>query len=215
MYLYFLDNHGDLAPVRPLPAPNSSGKEFEPSSSQLIAGLDEVVRASSGFRDANALDPVLRANMTFRALTALAVQLAGFPGRKNLLWVTHGIPLTAKSPRGDFVDFTSQLRSFGAEVAQSQVAIYAVDESIAGAASDPNGEGRAALQLLTTVTGGRWFSSSAFPQALAAALSDERSSYSLAYYSPFDDGKYHRIHLESTRKGVHLLTAIRSLRKAD
>lgn len=60
--------------------------------------------------------------------------------------------------------------------------------------------------MLTTITGGRWFQGSAFPQALAASLSDERSSYNLAYYSPLEDRKYHRIRLESARKGVHLPT---------
>lgn len=206
VYLYFLDNHGQMASIRPLPPQGSSGKEFEPSSAQLIAGLDEVVKAAPGFRDVDAQDPVLRSNITFRALASLTGQMAAFPGRKNLLWVTHGVPLTAKTLDGGLLDLTAQLHSFGASVGQSQVAIYAVDESIAGAAADPNGQSRATLQMVATITGGRWFQSSAFPQALAACLSDERNNYSVAYYSPLEDRKYHRIHLESTRKGVHLLT---------
>lgn len=207
VYLYFLDTHGAMGQVRPLPKPGDSRKEFEPASSQLIAGFDEVVKAAPGFRDVDVQDPVLRVNATFRALGSLSAQMAAFPGRKNLLWVTHGVPLTAKTLDGNLLDLTAQLRSFSGGLAQSQVAIYAVDESIAGAAADPNGQSRATLQMLATQTGGRWFQSSAFPQALAACLSDSRNSYSVAYYSPVDDKKYHRIHLESARKGVHLLTS--------
>ena len=207
VYLYFLDTHGVMGQVRPLPKPGDSRKEFEPTSSQLIAGFDEVVKAAPGFRDVDSQDPVLRETVTFRALNALIVQMAQFPGRKNLLWVTHGVPLTTKTLDGGFLDITAQLRSFGAAVAQSQVAIYAVDESLAGAAADPNGQSRATLQMLAASTGGRWFQSSAFAQALAACLSDARNNYSVAYYSPFEDRKFHRIHLESARKGVHLLTS--------
>lgn len=206
VYLYFLDGHGQVGQVRPLPKPDDSRKEFEPTSSQLVAGLDEVVKAAPGFRDVDVQDPVLRANVTFRALNSLAAQMASFPGRKGLLWITHGVPLTAKTLEGGLLDLTTSLRSFGATVSQAQVAIYAVDESISGAAADPNGQSRATLQMLTADTGGRWFQSSSFPQALAACLSDGRNNYTLTFSSPFEDRKYHRIHLESARKGVHLLT---------
>jgi hypothetical protein len=103
-------------------------------------------------------------------------------------------------------DFTPQFKEIGSRIAQSDVAIYAVDQSIAGAAADPNGQARAGLQMLTGITGGRWFPSSAFSQAMAACSNDARSAYELSYYSPLQDRKYHKVHLESPRKGVHLLT---------
>lgn len=206
VYLYFLDNHGEMVPIRPLPRPDDTRKAFETSSQEMIARLDEVAKTSAGFRGVEALDPVLRASVTFRALGSLRLQMAGLAGRKNLLWVTHGVPLNAKLEAGGWADFTQQVTGFGAEAARSQVAIYCVDESAAGAAADPAGQARATLKMLTAITGGRWFQSNAFPQALAACLNDARSNYSVAYYSPLQDRKYHKIHLESVRKGVHLLT---------
>jgi VWFA-related protein len=204
VYLYFLGNRGEMAPLLPLPKPGDPRKEIEPSSQKLIAGLDEVVKAAAGFRDPSSLDPVLSANLTFRALISLVLQMAEFPGRKNLLWVTRGVPMLAKSLKGGLVDFTPQLRGLGNDAARSQVAIYAVDESAAGGDADSTGTARAALQMLAEISGGRWFRN-AFPEALATCLNDARNNYSVEYYSPLQDRKYHKIHLESARKGVHLL----------
>jgi hypothetical protein len=45
VYLYFLDSGGQMVPIGPLPRPDDPRKEFEPSSRQLIAGLDEAVKS--------------------------------------------------------------------------------------------------------------------------------------------------------------------------
>src|SRR5487761_2210483 len=206
VFLYFLDNRGEMVPVQPLPAPDDPRKDVEPSAAQLSAGVDAVMKASPGFRSEDTLDPVLSLNRTFQALTVLANKMAEFPGRKSLIWVTHGVPLMSKTPDGGFVDFTPQIKTLGTQFAQVQAALYLVDQSLSGAAADPNGASRAALQMLALVSGGRWFQSSAFAQTLAASLNDSRSSYILSYSSPVEDHKNHKIPLESARKGVHLLT---------
>ncbi len=206
VYLYYLDNHGALIPVRPLPRADASRAALELSYSQLIDGLDDVMKMSPGFRGADAWDPVQRANLTFRALNSLSAQVAGLAGRKNLLWVTHGIPLMANVPSGGMADFTQRIRDFAATAGQAQIAVYAVDESFAGAGADPFGQSHAALEMLTKLTGGRWFTSNSFKPAIAACLNDSRSNYTVAFYSPIAERRYHKLRVESARKGVRLLT---------
>jgi hypothetical protein len=64
------------------------------------------------------------------------------------------------------------------------------------------------LQLFSNLTGGRWYTRDNAAIALADAMTDARGSYRLAYYSPVSekDGKVYKIHLDTPRKGIHLLT---------
>ncbi len=208
VYLYFLNNKGDLIPIRALPGSEDIFADAGNSSRPLIDALDQAVRNFQGFRGTEAADPVLRTNLTLRALAELGVQMASIPGRKNLVWVTHGVPLTVQTTSMDWLDFTPRLRDFAAAAAQSQIAIYPVDESAAGAGADPTAEPRKGLQMLADLTGGRWYPSSASAQAIAESLNDARSYYTVAYYSQAADQqpKFRRIRRESDRKGVRFLT---------
>jgi len=112
VYIYFLTNHGDLFPVHPLPATDADLRAAPaPSAKELTAKLDDAVRKLPEFRDIDVQDPVLRANATFLALNALGTQMASIARRKNLIWVTHGIPLFTWLLNGEWIDFTPQVRS--------------------------------------------------------------------------------------------------------
>ncbi len=64
------------------------------------------------------------------------------------------------------------------------------------------------LQMFSLLTGGRWYAGDNAAHALGDALIDGRGTYRLAYYSaaPEKDGKEYKIHLDTPRKGIHLLT---------
>jgi VWFA-related protein len=71
------------------------------------------------------------------------------------------------------------------------------------------GEADAYLQLLTSRTGGRIFQAETFENTRSAfaSIADEmRHLYVLGYYPPSlrNDGKYHKIKLEVTRKGAQV-----------
>jgi VWFA-related protein len=145
VYIYFLTNHGELIPVHALPGTDADMRASARSSpSELAAKLDDAVRKNSGFRDVAVQDAILRADTTFRALDALGMQMASIPGRKNLIWVTHGPPLAARDPFGQWVDFTPMVRNLGSAFVRFRTSIYTVDQSAAGAGAVPD-EGRAAL----------------------------------------------------------------------
>jgi len=122
--------------------------------------------------------------------------------------MTHGIPLTIPIPGADFLDFTPEVRTFSAAAAQSQIALYTVEESGQGAGADPGSLSRETLQMFSSLTGGRWYSSDNAAPALAGASADARGSYRLAYYAPVrqNDKKEHKIRLQSACKDVRLLT---------
>ena len=209
VYIYFLTNHGDLFPVHPLPSTDADLRGATgPTPVQLRKELDDAVRKLQGFRDIEAYDPVIRANTTFQALGALGTQMASIAGRKNFIWVTHGIPLTVQILPNDWADFTPQIRGFSTDAAASQIAFYAVDESAQGAGADPSGLSRQTLQMFASQTGGRWYGSGNAQEALNGAMVDSRGSYRVAYYSPLRemDKKEHKIRLEPAQKGVRLLT---------
>jgi VWFA-related protein len=210
IFIYFLTNHGDLFPVEPLRPGEAEAELGTPAltPADLRAKLDQAVRKLNGFRDVGALDPIVMLNTTLQGLYALGGQMASIAGRKNLIWITHGFPLTMRLPGGAWADFTPQVRRLSAAAVQSGIAIYAVDQSSQGAGADPSGVARETLQMFASLTGGRLFSSDNAAAALAAATADGRGSYRLAYYSPIreKDKKEHKIRLESLRRGVRLLT---------
>lgn len=204
VYIYFLTNKGELAPVHPLPGAGEGPRPAaNPSPAELRAELDRAIQQFQGFRNRDDLST--RINTTFQGLQALTAQMSALAGRKSLIWVTEGIPLMFRSgQRTGTVDFTPQVRSLSELAAQSQIAIYTVDQT--------NGTGSSelsrTLQMFSALTGGRWYARDDAAGALAEAMTDARGSYRLAYYSaaPEKDGKEYKIRVDTTRKGVRLLT---------
>jgi len=207
VYLFFFDPKGNVVPVRSLPGPEEGGQD-DPSTAarRMLSGLDRAIKDSQGFRAPDSWDPFYRANITFRDLDALGAQLAPISGRKNLLWVTHGVPNNIQLDDGTWFDMTPQLRRVAASFARAQIAIYPVGQSSEGAGADLVGQARQGLQILAGLTGGRWWSSDSTPVALRSAIADMRNYYTVAYYSPFTDKKPHKIRVESSRKNIRILT---------
>ncbi len=209
VYLYMLTNHGDLYPIRAIPGTQADARAAgQVSAQQLATMLDDAVKKLQGFRDIDEQDPIIRFNVTAQALNALGAQMAAMSGRKSLIWVTHGVPLSATLvPTTDYADFTPQVKVLGAAAAQAGIAIYPVQESGEGAGATPD-LFRATLEMVSNLTGGRWFPSDNIDRAAAAARTDARGNYTLAYLSPKveRDKKYHKIRVESPRKGIRFQT---------
>ena len=161
-------------------------------------------------------DVNLRIQLTFSALESIASQLAGFPGRKNLVWVTDGVPVSLEPQRsdtGDSVDFTPQLRQLSEWFDRSGVAIYPVRQVMLGS-PDAMEEGYGAtgagsqgsLDKLAGLTGGRPTGSKDVGAAVRQAMSDLRSTNQIGYCPPAQnwDGKFHNLRVTCTRKGVRI-----------
>ena len=71
-----------------------------------------------------------RVRLTLAALRAVARAMIGYPGRKNLIWVSSGFPVSIQlgGSNSDLPrDYAADLTSTAALLSQSQVAVYPVD----------------------------------------------------------------------------------------
>jgi len=202
VYIYFLTNKGELVPVHPLPGTDGDVRAVtNPSPAELRAELDHGIEENQGFRARDDLN--VRIRKTFDALNMLRVKMGAMAGRKTLIWVTQGIPLTFRVAGSAMIDLTPDVRKLSESAAQSQVAMYTVDQT--------NGVGTdlsRTLQLFSALTGGRWYTRDNAASALADAFTDARGGYRIAFYSSGSEkeGKENKIRLDTPRKGVRLLT---------
>jgi len=208
LYLYILTPRGDLYPIHPLPKPDTSvTRGAEPWTRNIAPMVQAATKDLLGLKPVDDRDIKFRFDLTVNALRDLGSQMAQVPGRKNLVWVTHGIPLTgfSISMQSD-VDLTNPIRWFCEELTQSQIVVYTVEQSMKGTAvGTPSAE---TLEEFTGITGGREYSSNRAGNAIQQAITDSRSNYEIAYYSTSlnPDGKHHKIRVICGRKEVRLQT---------
>jgi VWFA-related protein len=225
LFLYILTIDGTLYPVHPLPDPETTTRTpAKPWTDEIKPLLDEAAHKLFLLRPLNLLvdDRVL---MTYAALEALASRVAETPGRKSIIWISHGMPISIGGRAGAFdeIDYTPLLQRLTATLDRANVAVYPVRQpgSLApgatargatdSGASDTLGAGMASTETLEEfagLTGGKAFHTVDIAGAIAQAASDARMSYLIAYDPPLEkwDGKYHKIRVECSRKGVRLQT---------
>jgi VWFA-related protein len=232
LYLYLITVNGGLLPVRPLPG--SGGDTSAKAGAwpgDIQTRLSEAMRVAGGLRPAD-LDIDSRVRTTFAALSMVAARLAAVPGRKTMVWLTHGVPITLSPSRsftGDWVDYSSYIRQLSNTLDRADVSIYAVQQSppgstetlgsnmsrsvngtigAAGETSSPTaGMGsEQTLDEFASLTGGRAYTNNDIAGAIKQAMNDARQSYLISYSPPVEnwDGKYHKIRVTCTRKGVRL-----------
>lgn len=231
LYFYILAVDGQLHAVQGLPvaAAGTATQQVRSSADspwtrQIKPLLDQAMRSLALTRPFD-VDVAGRVNLTFQALETLAVQLSRIPGRKNVLWVTDGVPLVLgpmRSDTGDYVDFTPQIRQLSEALDRSGIAIYPVRQVMLGAPdsigttsdspqAETGGQGTgldsiATLNSFAGMTGGRPTSGKDVGAALKQAMNDVRASYQMGYYPPPEnwDNKYRKLRVICTRKGVHV-----------
>ena len=213
LYLYLLTVEGRLFAVHGLTNPESETRKDEaPWTRGIKPLLDDALRAVLRTRPVD-IDDNVRVQLTLNALDTIAGQLSRYPGRKNVVWVTDGVPIELgprRSDTGDFVDFTPQLRLLSEVFDRSGAAIYPVAQIMLGSPDAIGGRGgvgsRATLDELAGLTGGRPTGSKDIAGAVRQAITDVRTSYQIGYYAPSRnwDSKFHKLRIACTRKGVHI-----------
>ncbi|MFQ5776939.1 MAG: VWA domain-containing protein [Terriglobia bacterium] len=92
---------------------------------QVVANIERFeMEVATAARDA-------RVQLTLGALRAIARAVAGYPGRKNLVWVSGAFPFTIVPEQSDdydlFRSYARQMRRTANILADAQVAVYPVD----------------------------------------------------------------------------------------
>jgi VWFA-related protein len=177
LYLYVLVANGNPYPVHALPGANASPPTAEDAHWIEQAGplLDQALKKVSQARSIEFIaQPEERFRATFSALESLEQSMARIGGRKQLLWITDGIPSSVRLTGEGPVNLASSLRKLGAQFSGANIAIYTLDPSLALGTLSRDG-----LEILSQATGGRTFISSDLKKALQQARMDTSASYLL------------------------------------
>jgi VWFA-related protein len=87
-YFYLLTLEGALVPIHAI-APASADDKTWPQG--MTEGFDKAMKAASHGRNAQ-MGTEEEAKKTYKALEDLGNQLAAFPGRRDIVWITGGVP---------------------------------------------------------------------------------------------------------------------------
>lgn len=187
-----------------------------------MAQMEAIMNQFQGHE--SAFFQVDRVQRTLDALIAIANYLGHFPGRKNLIWVSSGFPIsigfdTARQPGDtrDQIHFTSDLqrayKTLNAALNNANMAIYPVDARglIAGAPGtlDMNGfySSLDTMKEIASTTGGQaFYNTNNITRAMRAAADDSKASYELGFYLHDIkwNGQYHTLKVKVSQPGVHL-----------
>jgi len=126
---------GNMSPLLDNPA-GGPEQELLPSGladSGMISG--QMVDAMQRFEQERvAFQTDMRVSYTINALNAIARSLSGYPGRKNLIWISEAFPINIDPNLALTGDAFAGTRNYGAQIAQvadslidAQVAMYPVD----------------------------------------------------------------------------------------
>lgn len=206
LYLYILTNNGKLIPVHSLPNPEDDAAADEHWTAQIHPLLDPVINQIFGLRPLEDRDIGYRFQTTLQSVSALGSQIALVPGRKSLVWVTHGVPITVPDISGEPLDLSPEIHRFATSLEKAHIAAYPVDQSSKGAGADLNSFSTQTLEDISSLTGGRNYRSDSVELAINQARMDSRSSYAVGYIAPpqQQDGKFHKIRVSSPRHGLRL-----------
>lgn len=203
VYLYLLNFGGELLPVRALPQSDPDARTAAtPWTRDIRAMLDRAVGPVAAVEPAIRRDVVRRVQSTYAALEILAGRLAPLPGRKNILWLTFGVPCSLPTQSGQFWDCRPNLIKVATRLDQANVAVSPV--ALQSASADV--EANVTLQQFVDLTGGKLYAGGNIERAIPDAIELGRSSYRLQYAPPANnwDGKVHKVRAVTTRKGINL-----------
>ena len=186
-----------------------------------LAGMAQAQARAEG--DFNQQIMKTRRRLTLQALESVGHHLAGVPGRKSIIWVSHGFALT--DAHGTY---TEQVSEAGQQLATDNVAVYPVEAGGVGGTSmglddqsfgstkgqsmtvgnSKSGPAYGRLQgtneLMASITGGRVTrNSNDLTAGLISAAEDLRGTYSLGFYAVgIPDNRWHRLSVKVSRPGV-------------
>ena len=123
-------------------------------------GLKNASRSLQGYNQMEAIRTEERVIFTLDALSAISRAISGYPGRKNLLWLSGGFPIRIGPQYGGIdpwrneKDFDESLTMASALLADSRVAVYPVDIRGAQARGVDNSVSTTASSAFTGVIAG-------------------------------------------------------------
>lgn len=177
-----------------------------------VSHIPDVYAAASPFERRGTFQPAAQGrNAAFFGMTFLAQALAGYPGRKNLIWISEGFPLNLfpDALMGDGVmvmeDYSPIVEKIADDLMAAQVALYPV--SAAGVSQTDQFSAHTAMASMAQRTGGKtFFNRNDIDFGVRTSLDDGATYYTVEYYpkSKVWDGKFRHIRVKVDRPGIKL-----------
>ena len=161
---------------------NSELTESAPSTSQDTPFMTEMTQVKQRqSQDLESFQIADRANFTLAAFEALSRSVSGYPGRKNLIWLSTSFPVqiepdtkSISQPWRNATSFRTELAAAGSLLAKSRIAVYPVD--VRGL------QGRG-VDISTSATESGLYTSSPNSQNYGDLLANQASKYSDERYT--------------------------------
>jgi VWFA-related protein len=232
-YVYILTNQGALYPVHGIPTKESEAKpSATPWTKQAGSLLDDAIKNVYGLRNMDALDTGVRTATTLQRFGGITEFFTQLPGPKTVVWITRGVPNSVPYPHGcqeatfeglkgkylagnctlecrnvqegKCVDYAPYIKHIATALDGTGAVIYAVEQTPEGGfPAAEQGTASDTLHQLTSLTGGRMYTGGQVQNAVDDSFGFVRGRYQVAYTKP-TDGKFHKLKVTCTRKGVKL-----------
>ena len=202
VYLYVLTKAGGLVAVHGVPQPGEPVPADATWTRQIGGVLDTALNDTNQVR-LHALSGVSEevVKVTFTGLIGLARQIAAFPGPKNIVWITQGVPLVFRNVGNQMIDFTDLVRQISGDFRRANIAVNPVRTVLSVQVNE-----RATLDLFAELTGGQAYMANEIESAIVQVAQNARASYRIGFYPPSKswDGKFHKIKVSCGRNGVRI-----------
>ncbi len=198
----------------PVPGAGTPGTGGGRGSSTMAEGMAASVESNSrGLSAVNQTIRISRLDVTLANLEALGNHLSAIPGRKNIVWISSGMPIQLKAQR---TNFEPPIRLAAQRLANQGIVIYPVDakgncRALDNSASEgPYGVNDATqdvfstLDVIADVTGGRVTKhDDDLSKGVVGAANDVRATYTVGFYTADEpDDRWHAIGLGTKRRGI-------------
>lgn len=188
----------DFATAEPEPADTGIAQldQFLNESNQVLAGAVNLDRA----------------RITIDAFVSIANHLAQLPGRKNVVWVTGGLPFSIAGVsralnRANIGLYPVDARGLVGLPAQLTASGPGIGRAIRPGSISFRPAGLDTLRELADLTGGRaFYDTNDISGAIRTAVQDTTVAYTLGFYPDPDslDGKFHELKIQVKRPGLEV-----------
>jgi len=201
VYFYLLTLEGNLEPIH---AFGGKAGDDHTWTQHVEQTLDKAMTAASHARPTQMNDEELVVKKTYVALETLANQLTALTGRRDIIWITSGMPQAWNKRiqcNGDWVDCALYVNHMAVTLAFDNVSVNPVTYT-----SNPNPDVTRDLEQMGLLTGGTTYVADDIRSVLKQVDRDAANSYSIIYALPPEafDSKFHKIRVTVNRKGVKL-----------
>ncbi len=202
VYFYLLTVDGVLTPMHPVGGNTGDDKTWHQQFNKV---LDKTMKGARTVRPAGMSDEEM-VKKTYVALETVANQLTTLPGRRDILWITNGVPNIWKPDtpcNGEWVECALYVPHLSVTLDKAKVQVDLVSYT-----SRPNPDFNRDADLMSGLTGARPYFGEEIGKVLAQVARDSANSYTLYYEPPQDkwDNKFHKVKVTCERKGVKLQT---------